>query len=391
MMARKKNEEKEKMVNSIIEYYKNVLSEKVPDVLESKTMDETYPTGFLLYDEIIGGIPKGRIVNIASDPGCGKTTLLVQLAANLIKLQEDKNENVFVVYIDTEGSMSYRRFKELGLDIDKLLYIQPKTLESAYASILTILKEKKELGNNNDIVFCFDSITATPTQLELTSFENDEGINNQVGFRARVNSKTLPVLSSILTQTNSTLIMVNQLRKNIQMGYGSFMAPQEEIVGGLSLLYYSSQDIRLTVKGSFKNLFENQDMLGKVVYFKAKKNRLMSPLIEFPMVLDYNKGFDNVLSLFVFLQDINKSDFKQVNLENTFYTSGPVYKIVDLHSNKEISFKSSEFVERYNEDKEFQKVVNTLVITFIRRMYKKYPDDYIYTENIEKSGEIKND
>lgn len=390
-MARKKNEEKEKMVSSIIEYYKNVLSEKVPDVLESKTMDETYPTGFLLYDEIIGGIPKGRIVNIASDPGCGKTTLLVQLAANLIKLQEDKNENVFVVYIDTEGSMSYRRFKELGLDIDKLLYIQPKTLESAYASILTILKEKKEMGNSGDIVFCFDSITATPTQLELTSFETDEGINNQIGFRARVNSKTLPVLSSILTQTNSTLIMVNQLRKNIQMGYGSFMTPQEEIVGGLSLLYYSSQDIRLTVKGSFKNLFENQDILGKVVYFKAKKNRLMSPLIEFPMVLDYNKGFDNVLSLFVFLQDISKSDFKQVNLENTFYTSGPVYKIVDLHNNKEISFKSSEFVERYNKDKEFQRVVNTLVITFIRRMYKKYPDDYIYTENVEKTGENKND
>jgi RecA/RadA recombinase len=368
--------------SSIIEYYKNVLMEKVPDALEGRTMDDTYSSGYLLYDEIIGGIPKGRIINIASEPGAGKTTLAVNIISNLLKLYE----NIIVVYIDTEGSMSYRRLKELGVDIDdeKLLYLQPKTLESAYASMMTILKEKKEMGHDKEIVFCFDSITATPSQLELSSFEDKDSGTNQIGFRARVNSKTLPVINSLLNQTSSTFLMINQLRKNINMGYSSFFTPQEEIVGGLSLLYYSSQDIRLTVKSKFKNLFESQDILGKVVYFKAKKNRLLSPLIEFPMVLNYQKGFDNVLSLFVFLQDLNKSDFQQVGLEGTFYTSGPVYRIVDLKTNEEISFRSTEFVDKYNSDEKFRNTVNRLVITLIRRLYKKYPDDYIYDETEEK-------
>lgn len=379
---RKTTKESTNSSSSIIEYYKNVLMEKVPDALESKTMDDTYSSGYILYDEIVGGIPKGRMINIASEPGAGKTTFAVNIISNLLRL----NENIIIIYIDTEGSMSYRRLKELGVDIDneKLLYLQPKTLESAYASMMTILKEKKEMGHDKEIVFCFDSITATPSQLELTSFEDKETGTNQIGFRARVNSKTLPVLNSLLNQTNSTFLMINQLRKNINMGFNSFIGPQEEIVGGLSLLYYSSQDIRLTVKSKFKNLFESQDILGKVVYFKAKKNRLLSPLIEFPMVLNYQKGFDNVLSLFVFLQDLNKSDFKQVGLEGTFYTSGPVYKIVDLKTNSELSFRLSEFADKYNEDESFRNAVNRLVITLIRRLYKKYPDDYIYDETEEK-------
>jgi len=269
MAKKKKSTETSNSTNSIIEYYKNILTEKVPDALESKTMDDTYSSGYILYDEIVGGIPKGRIINIASEPGAGKTTFAVNLISNLIKLYD----NIIVVYIDTEGSMSYRRLKELGVDIDneKLLYLQPKTLESAYASMITILKEKKEMNHDKEIVFCFDSITATPSQQELLSFEDTDNVSNQIGFRARVNSKTLPVLNSLLNQTNSTFIMINQLRKNINMGFNSFMGPQEEIVGGLSLLYYSSQDIRLTVKSKFKNLFESQDVLGKVVYFKEKQ------------------------------------------------------------------------------------------------------------------------
>lgn len=363
-MARKRSELKSSRNNDsgILKIFEEIAKET--NVAEANLMDDIFDTPLTVFNELIGGIPKGRIVSIASEPGAGKTTLMVQIIAHLQKHEESN-----IIYIDTEQSMSRRRFAELGLDIDKILYIQPQTLEDAYTFIIKSLQRKQELGDMSPLLIAFDSITATPTKKDIQSDETD--FQQQVGHRARINSKAIPIIQTYASKTNTTFLMINQLRKNINIGYGSFFTPQDEIVGGLSLLYYASVDIRLSSSLSSKNkLLESNEIDGKLVWAKAKKNRLMTPMIEFPMILDYKNGFDNDLSNLAFLLEFDE-------YSKDYLQTGSWYKVKNILTGKEYSFRLSEYKQMCNEDPEFRQTIDDLVVYICRKEFKGVKDEVI--------------
>jgi len=363
-MARKRSELKSSRNNDsgILKIFEEIAKET--NVAEANLMDDIFDTPLTVFNELIGGIPKGRIVSIASEPGAGKTTLMVQIIAHLQKHEESN-----IIYIDTEQSMSRRRFAELGLDIDKILYIQPQTLEDAYTFIIKSLQRKQELGDMSPLLIAFDSITATPTKKDIQSDETD--FQQQVGHRARINSKAIPIIQTYASKTNTTFLMINQLRKNINIGYGSFFTPQDEIVGGLSLLYYASVDIRLSSSLSSKNkLLESNEIDGKLVWAKAKKNRLMTPMIEFPMILDYKNGFNNDLSNLAFLLEFDE-------YSKDYLQTGSWYKVKNILTGKEYSFRLSEYKQMCNEDPEFRQTIDDLVVYICRKEFKGVKDEVI--------------
>ena len=357
--------------------YEKLLKDQFPMSFNSKTVDNILDSPWLLYNEIIGGIPLGTIISIQSEPGSGKTTLMAQISQHL------QQHGHRVVYIDTEYSMSVRRMKQLGLDINKVTYLQPPTLNEQYSLIYKLLKLKIDMNDEEPIVFAFDSITQTPTIEEIQNADTDKE-NASPQIKARMNSKNLPVLLKLLSTTNSTLIMINQTRTNIKMSPFSMGQPDQDIVGGQALKFYPTQDIRLR-NGSVRQT-DKWDIEGRIIKFKQNKNRIMSPLIEFPLVLDFQKGFVNSLSNYVFLSDLTKAEWKQINLTDPipFRSNGGFWKIEAPMYNYEKSFRSKEFDSIYNEDKEFKTVTDALIKTIVGRMYKHFSEEgESYTYPIE--------
>jgi recombination protein RecA len=370
-MARKKGDLKNSQNENsgILKIFEEIAKET--NVAEANLMDDIFDTPLTVFNELIGGIPRGRIVSVASEPGAGKTTLMVQIITHL-----QKHEECNIIYIDTEQSMSRRRFSELGLDIDKILYIQPQTLEDAYTFVIKSLQRKQELGDMSPLLIAFDSITATPTKKDIQSDETD--FQQQVGHRARINSKAIPIIQTYASKTNTTFLMINQLRKNINIGYGSFFTPQDEIVGGLSLLYYAAVDIRLSSSLSSKNkLLESNEIDGKLVWAKTKKNRLMTPMIEFPMVLDYKNGFDNDLSNLAFLLEFDE-------YSKDYLQTGSWYKVKNILTGKEYSFRLSDYKQMCNDDPEFRQTIDDLVVYICRKEFKGVKDEVIFDELTNK-------
>lgn len=372
-MARKK-ETGNSNVSSVMEIFQEIARES--NLTESKLMDDIFDTPILVFNELIGGIPKGRIVNIASEPGAGKTTLMVQFLSHL-----RRKYNTNIIYIDTEQSMSQRRFSELGLNIEEILYVQPQTLEDAYTFILKVLQKKKDLNDMEPMVIAFDSITATPTKKDI-QIDDDTDFQQQVGHRARINSKVIPIIQTFASQTNTTILMINQLRKNIQIGFGMFGGPQEEIVGGLSLLYYASVDVRLTQSNAKNKMLESNEINGKLVWAKAKKNRLMSPMIEFPMILDFHNGFDDDLSSLSFLLEYDE-------YSKEFLQTGSWYKIKDVPgvSDREFSFRLSEYKQMCQTNPEFKQVVDNVVAYICRTEFKNIPHEAVVEYLVSKNSE----
>lgn len=355
-MAKKEviNNENLKVNNELLDKYRDVL-EKYPDVINSRTVDTILKTGLELFDKIVGGIPIGTIISISSPPGVGKTTLLIQIAASLQNLGHS------LVYFDTERSLSSRRIKDLGLDVNKILYLQPDSLEQVYEIMTQIILRKVEIKDENPIVFCWDSTSATPSIKEIETPE----IEKTVGLKARLNSKYLKTINSILYKANCTLIYVNQLYTNIKMGFGTFGQPDEVVTGGRSLLYYPTIDIRL--RDGNKSEGEKYDIDGKIVKLKAEKNRIKTPLKEFPMFLSYEKGFVNEYSIFYILKSLTKKEWKDMGFDDPILnTTGGWY--VFKYKDFEIKFRAKEWDTLYLENEQLREYVSEIIDLWIEKV-----------------------
>lgn len=358
--------------NEITNYY-NFLKNQIPQAFDSSTQDKNFKTGIILYDEIIGGIPIGRIVAISAPPGAGKTTLMVQLAQQLQRQLHN------IIYLDTEKSMSIQRMGELGLDVNNLIYVSPDTLEECYLVMAKQLKYKQDQimkdKQGSNLVITFDSTSQVPTAKEL----EDDFNTSTPGLQARVNSQNLKRIIKPLSMTESTLIMVNQLRKNIQMGPFSFGQPDEDVTGGVQLKFYPNQDIRLHAggKGNQKDI-QDLGINGNIIYVKQVKNRLMMPNIEFPLVLNYENGFSNQLSNFIFLKNLKAESWKKQKISGSVFGSSGGWWNINWQG-YERKFRSQQFEYLYLTDNQFRDHVDSLIITVIRRIFRRVLPDYLFT------------
>lgn len=245
---------------------------------------EVISTGTLSIDLAlgVGGIPRGRVVEIYGPESGGKTTLSLHIIA------EAQKAGGVAAFIDAEHALDAQYAKALGIDIDNLLISQPDTGEQA----LEITELLVRSGAVDVIVI--DSVAALVPRAEI---EGEMG-QSHVGLQARLMSQALRKLTGILAKSNTTAIFINQIREKIGIVYGN----PETTPGGRALKFYSSVRIEVRRRGDVKS---GIDKVGNRTRIKIIKNKVAPPFKETEVEIMFGKGIDRIGDLINIASDLD--------------------------------------------------------------------------------------
>lgn len=309
-----------------------------------------------------GGIPLGYISEISGLPGSSKSLLAAHILANC-----QKNEGLAVLF-DTEKAVGMLDFyKSVGLNPEKVIYSDSiRTLEEIYDAIERIIEKTHEFSKTKPVVIVVDSVMGASTKAEL---ESDYAKEGYATAKALINSKAMRKLPSLLAGKKIALVLINQLRVNMNAGFGG---DPYQVAGGNAIPFTASVRMRTKVVSR-----SNKNKEGETVEVQIVKNRFGPPRKKVQFDIFYDSGIDNYGSWLTCLKDFG--------VLRSAGSLGYAYDFIDVETGELITkkFKEEDFEQLLNDTPGLRDVIYGQICEAYIMKYDIHDDVELETSNEE--------
>lgn len=270
-----------------------------------------------------GGIPVGRITEITGLEASGKSLLAAHILANTQK------KDGLAIFIDTENAINEQFLEAIGIDLDKMLYVQTETVEDIFEIIESVVTKVRESDRNKLVTIVVDSVAAATTRVEQAADYDKDGWATS---KAIVISKAMRKITQLIGRQRVCLVFTNQLREKLGVSFGDKYTTS----GGKALQFHASCRLRLKAVGQLKSkIGSREEVIGIKTKAQVVKNRMGPPLRTAEFNILFQSGVDDISSWIDVMKDYNI--IKQ---------AGAWYTYVNEETGEEIKFQSKDFEEK---------------------------------------------